>query len=61
MSNVLEALVFIQGELKAPKDQSAGRYRYRNIEDINEAVKPLAAQYGCAVIYSDRFEDGACI
>ena len=61
MSNVLESLVFIQGELKAPKDQSAGRYRYRNIEDINEAVKPLAAQYGCAVIYSDRFEDGACI
>ena len=61
MSNVLEALVYIQSELKAPKDQSAGRYRYRNIEDINEAVKPLAAKFGCAVVYSDRFEDGACI
>lgn len=61
MSNVLNALVAIQSELKAPKDQSAGRYRYRNIEDINEAVKPLAARFGCAVIYSDRFEDGACI
>ncbi len=61
MSNVLEALVYIQSELKAPKDQSAGRYRYRNIEDINEAVQPLAAKFGCAVVYSDRFEDGACI
>lgn len=61
MSNVLEALVYIQSELKAPKDQNAGRYRYRNIEDINEAVKPLAAKFGCAVVYSDRFEDGACI
>ena len=61
MSSVLDALVAIQSELKAPKDQSAGRYRYRNIEDINEAVKPLAASHGCAVIYTDRFEDSACV
>ena len=61
MTKVLEALVAIQEELKAPKDQNAGRYRYRNIEDINEAVKPLAAKGGCAVVYTDRFEDGACV
>lgn len=61
MSKVLEALVSIQSELKAPKDQNAGRYRYRNIEDINESVKPLAAKQGCAVVYTDRFADGACI
>lgn len=60
--SVLEALVNIQSELKAPKDQNAGRYRYRNIEDINEAVKPLAAKYVCAVVYSDEFtEDGKCV
>lgn len=59
--SIIEALVAIQRELKAPKDQNAGRYRYRNIEDINEAVKPIAAQHGCAVVYSDRFEDGVCI
>ena len=59
--SIIEALVAIQRELKAPKDQNAGRYRYRNIEDINEAVKPIAASHGCAVVYSDRFEDGACI
>ena len=61
MSKVLEALVAIQGDLKAPKDQNAGRYRYRNIEDINEAVKRLASKHGCAVVYTDRFEDGACV
>jgi len=57
----LEALVSIQKELKAPKDQNAGRYRYRNIEDINEAVKPLAAAHGCAVVYSDTFTEGLCV
>lgn len=61
MSKVLEALVAIQSELKAPKTESAGRYRYRNIEDINEAVKPLAAAHGCAVVYTDEFIDGACV
>ena len=61
MTKVLDALIAIQTGLKAPKDQSAGRYRYRNIEDVNEAVKPLASAHGCAVVYSDRFADGACI
>lgn len=60
-SNVLEALVSIQAQLKSPKDQNAGRYRYRNIEDINQAVKPLAAAQGCAVVYSDEFREGLCI
>ena len=58
---VLDALVSIQAQLKAPKDQNAGRYRYRNIEDINEAVKPLAAAHGCAVVYSDTFTDWMCV
>ena len=62
MSNVLNALIAIQKGLKAPKDQSAGRYTYRNIEDVNEAVKPLAADNGCAVVYTDEFtDDGRCI
>ena len=62
MSKVLEALVSIQAELKAPKDQVAKKYRYRSIEDINEAVKPLAAKHGCAVVYTDEFtDDGRCI
>ncbi len=59
--SIIEALVAIQGELKAPKDQKTSRYRYRNIEDINEAVKPLAAKQGCAVTYTDAFHDGVCV
>ena len=54
--SVVKALSAIQGGLKAPKDQKANRYRYRNIEDINEAVKPLAAEHGCAVVYTDHME-----
>ena len=61
MSRTLEALVAIQADLKAPKDQKANRYTYRNIEDINEAVKPLAASHGCAVAYTDEFRDGLCV
>lgn len=62
VSNVLNALIAIQQGLKAPKDQSAGRYRYRNIEDVNEAIKPLASENGCAVVYTDEFtDDGRCI
>ena len=52
--SVVKALSAIQGGLKAPKDQKANRYR--NIEDINEAVKPLAAEHGCAVVYTDHME-----
>ena len=54
--SAVKALSAIQGGLKAPKDQKANRYRYRNIEDINEAVKPLAAEHGCAVVYTDHME-----
>lgn len=54
--SVIKALSAIQSGLKAPKDQKANRYRYRNIEDINEAVKPLAAEHGCAVVYTDHME-----
>lgn len=59
--SIIKALAEIQNALKSPKDQNAGRYRYRNIEDINQAVKPLALAHGCAVIYTDTFTDGACI
>lgn len=59
--SITEKLVAIQSELKAPKDQKAQKYRYRNIEDVNEAVKPLAAAQGCAVVYTDRYENGACV
>lgn len=45
----------IQFELKAPKNQknTFGGYKYRNLEDICEAVKPLLNKYGCSLILSD--------
>lgn len=45
----------IQERLKAPKSQfnSFGKYTYRNVEDIQEAVKPLLAEYKMSLIISD--------
>lgn len=31
----------IQQKLVAPRDKSAGRYKYRNVEDLYERIKPL--------------------
>lgn len=44
--NLLDALIYIQTKLKAPKSQlnKFGGYKYRNCEDILEAVKPLCAE-----------------
>lgn len=46
----------IQKELKAPKSQhnKFGNYRYRNCEDITEAVKPLLAEQGYHLNMSDE-------
>ena len=42
MKNLIEKLVLIQSELKAPKGQTNkfGGYKYRSCEDILEALKP---------------------
>ena len=54
--NVYEKLLAVQSELKAPKSQynEFGKYRYRNAEDILEAVKPLCAKYKAVVYISDQ-------
>jgi hypothetical protein len=50
-----EKLVVIQSELKAPKGQtnSFGGYKYRNCEDILEALKPILKENGCTLMLSD--------
>jgi hypothetical protein len=52
----MENLIKIQSELKSPKSQfnSFGKYKYRNCEDVLEAVKPLLAKYGCTLTISDE-------
>lgn len=56
--NVYEKLMNIQSELKAPKSQynSFGKYKYRNLEDILEALKPLLAKYKAIINISDEIE-----
>ena len=46
----------IQSKLKAPKGQrnTFGGYNYRSCEDILEALKPILAEYGAAVLLSDE-------
>ena len=54
--NVLEKLLEVQKELKAPKSQNNtfGGYKYRNCEDILEAVKPLLAKVKATLIIGDE-------
>lgn len=56
--NIYQKLAYLQKELKAPKSQynSFGGYKYRNCEDILEAVKPLLAKVECLVLLSDTVE-----
>lgn len=51
-----EKIVTVQSSLKAPKGQfnSFGKYKYRSLEDINEAVKPLLSQVGLSMTISDE-------
>lgn len=56
---MLNKLVTLQTELKAPKSQynSFGKYKYRNQEDILEAVKPLLHKHGLLLSISDEIKE----
>ena len=53
---MLEKLIKIQSELKAPKNQfnAFGKYNYRSCEDILEAVKPLSFKHGLLLTVVDE-------
>jgi hypothetical protein len=55
----MKELIAIQSELKAPKNQynAFGKYKYRSVEDILEAVKPLLLKYGCTLIIEDEVKE----
>lgn len=57
--NLRQKLMKIQTELKAPKNlyNSFGKYKYRNAEGIQEALKPLEAQYKVTTVISDDIEE----
>ena len=52
----MKELIAIQTELKAPKNQrnDFGKYNYRSLEDITEAIKPLLLKYQCQLTFSDE-------
>jgi hypothetical protein len=54
--NIYEKLMAIQGRLRAPKNQynDFGKYHYRSLEDITEAVKPLLSQVKATLTVSDE-------
>ena len=53
---VLEVLAKVQRELSVPKDQfnSFGKYKFRNLETINAAAKPICEKYGAGYFLSDE-------
>ena len=53
--NIVEKLLAIQTELKAPKNQTNkfGNYKYRSAEDILEALKPYLKKYKVSVKVSN--------
>ncbi len=54
--NIYQKLNKIQTELKAPKGQfnKFGNYKYRNCEDILEALKPLLKETQTVIMISDK-------
>lgn len=55
----MEKLQLIQSELKAPKSQfnSFGKYKYRNCEDVLEALKPLLKKHKCTLNITDEVKE----
>ena len=51
----MKELNTIQVELRAPKDleNTFGGYKYRSLESILEALKPLLKKTGCAITFAD--------
>jgi len=52
--NVHEALWYIQVNLSCPKKQLGRNYKYRNCEDIMEALKPLLKKTNTILTFPDE-------
>jgi len=54
--NALQRFLDLISELKAPKNQfnKFGGYKYRSLEDITEALKPLLKKYNLLLLISDE-------
>lgn len=54
--SLVQKVVLVQNELKAPKGQfnKFGNYKYRSCEDIVESVKPILNKYGIMLNITDE-------
>ena len=54
--NITNKLQEVQTKLKASKNQynEFGNFMYRSVEDILEAVKPILAEFACAILLTDE-------
>lgn len=57
--SVYAALIAVQQGLKAPKDKSGGKYKYRSAEDILEKVKPLLQENGLVLLLDETIKTDA--
>lgn len=55
----IDKLISIQSELKAPKNQfnGFGKYKYRSLEDIQEAIKPLLTKHKLVMNFNDEIKE----
>jgi hypothetical protein len=56
---IYAALLAVQQGLKAPKDKSGGKYKYRSAEDILEKVKPLLQENGLVILLDETIKADA--
>ena len=56
MEELLKSLIDIQQRLDAPKGQynQFGKYKFRSLEDIEAAIKPLLREHSCGIRFSDQ-------
>jgi len=55
MTSLQQRLSKIQGEVKCAKNlhNAFANFKYRNVESIYEAIKPLLLKYECSLVLSD--------
>lgn len=56
MQELLKSLIDIQQRLNVPKNQynQFGKFKYRSLEDIQAALKPLLAEHNCGIRFDDE-------
>ena len=56
MQELLKSLIDIQQRLNVPKNNynKFGNFKYRSLEDIQAALKPLLAEHNCGIRFDDE-------